>query len=45
LLPGQGAPALIRAGKLSFTMIHDLDGMAVFIAVAEANGFRALFEA
>jgi DNA-binding transcriptional LysR family regulator len=27
-----------------FTMIDDLDGMAVFVVVAEAKGFRAAGE-
>jgi len=30
-----------QADKLSFTMADDLDGMVVFVAVAETKGFRA----
>ena len=31
----------LRLNKLSFPMADELDGMAVFVAVAEAKGFRA----
>jgi DNA-binding MarR family transcriptional regulator len=33
-----------RALKRYFTMTDDLNGMAVFVAVAEARGFRAAGE-
>ncbi len=32
---------ILRLDKVSLSMVDDLDGMAVFVAVAETKGFRS----